>query len=222
MLFDLDGTLLDSGAGILASHRHTLGALGLPVDEHRLRALIGPPLEVALAELGVPPPDVARAVRIYRRYYLADGMLASQLYPGVPELLARVAAAGIPMGLATSKLESSALALVDHFGIGDHFGVVSGATADGSRSHKHEVIGDALSRAGRRGGRDVIMVGDRSYDVQGARSHGCTPVGAAWGYGDPGELVDAGAAMVAADPRDLGDHLLDDHLLGSHPSPDVH
>lgn len=192
----------------MASYRHTFGVLGLDVDEAAIRHRIGPPLEVALTQMGVAPEAVDDAVGVYRAFYREHGIFDAAPYPGVADLLDALAAGPAPLGLATSKLESAAVAVLEHFGLLGAFDTVTGSTADGARSHKHQVVGEALARAGRPGGADVAMVGDRSHDIDGAIAHGCKAIGVSWGYGSRDELVGAGAAAVASSPPELAGLLL--------------
>ncbi|MGY1820686.1 HAD hydrolase-like protein [Geodermatophilus sp. SYSU D00079] len=200
VLFDLDGTLVDSSPGISASVRAAAAALGLPAPTPaQLRAMVGPPLQDGFAlVLGVPPADVPRAVAAYRAHYTAGALLDVTVYPGVPELLADLRAAGATLAVATSKPEPFARRVLEHTGLLPAFASVHGATLDGAVRHKDQVVAAAL--AAHPGGRDPVLVGDRAHDVLGAAAHGLPCIGAGWGPAEDGELERAGAAVVVATP----------------------
>lgn len=213
VLFDLDGTLTDSAPGIVASYRHTLEVFGITGEDEQIRRWIGPPLGESLAGLGIARPDVEAAVIEYRDYFGRVGLYENRLYDGVAEMLDGLAAAGLTLGLATSKLTPFAETILDLFGIRKRFGVISGATADGSRVTKEQIVGHALDSLGRPDPRTVVVVGDREHDVIAAREHGLQSVGVTWGYGSPAELTAAGAGRLAASPAELTSSLLADTRL---------
>jgi phosphoglycolate phosphatase len=204
VLFDLDGTLSDSARSILASLRHAFASCGLPpLDPEVERTVLGPPFAEVLPPFldGVP---IARITAAYREHYHAGGMFDTTCYAGVPDLLAELRDHGVRMAIATSKPEHSAVPIVEHLGIGAFFETVGGDTAEGARGNKALVIGEVLRRLGDPEPSSVLMVGDRSHDVLGARAHGLSCAGAGWGYGLPDELGVAGAAPICAAPADLG------------------
>ena len=204
VLLDLDGTLSDSAPGILHSLRLAFEEVGVPwVDPVTARALLGPPFWHSLPPL-VGAANVDRVVRIYRRHYVQGAaMLRTSCYPGVPELLARLAAAGVRLAVATSKAEPFAARILAHLGLAGYFETVCGDTVDGRRDSKELVIGEALRRLGAPEPAEVLMVGDRSHDVLGAAAHGIGCAGALWGYGSPTELSAAGALELCASPTEL-------------------
>lgn len=201
-LFDLDGTLVDSAPGIHASIRVAAAELGLPEPTaEQLTAVVGPPLQDGFATLfGLEGPDVDRAVAAYRAHYTAGAMFDAPVYPGVPELLAALRADGQLLAVATSKPATFAERILEHAGLRDAFAGVHGATLDGRVRHKQQVVGLAL---GAHPGERPVLVGDRAQDVVGARVHGLPCVGAGWGPARPGELEQAGAAVVVAHPGDV-------------------
>jgi phosphoglycolate phosphatase len=203
VLFDLDGTLVDSAPGIHASVRVAVASFGLPdPSPGQLRAMVGPPLQEGFAHgFGLSGPDVDRAVAAYRAHYSAGAMLEAPPYPGVPELLAQLRADGATLVVATSKPEPFAVAILDHVGLLGQFASVHGATLDGAVRHKDQVVAAALRR--HPSGRDPVLVGDRAQDVLGAAAHGLPCIGAGWGPAEDGELEAAGAAMIAATPADV-------------------
>jgi phosphoglycolate phosphatase len=207
VLFDLDGTLVDSAPGIHASVRVAVAGLGLPEPTTaQLRAMVGPPLQEGFAlGFGLSGAEVDRAVAAYRAHYSAGAMLEAPPYPGIPELLARLRADGATLAVATSKPEPFAVAILEHVGLLAEFASVHGATLDGAVRHKDQVVGAALAR--HPAGRAPALVGDRAQDVLGAAAHGLPCIGAGWGPAEDGELEAAGAAMIAAAPADVVDAL---------------
>jgi phosphoglycolate phosphatase len=203
VLFDLDGTLVDSTPGIWASVRAAAAALGLPEPTPgHLRAMVGPPLQDGFAGvLRLAGDDVDRAVAAYRAHYTAGAMFDADVHPGIPELLAALRADGATLAVATSKPEPFAVRILEHTGLLTAFAGVHGATLDGTVRHKHEVVAVAL--AAHPDGERPVLVGDRSHDVLGAAAHGLPCVGAGWGPAPPGELAAAGAAAIAATPADV-------------------
>jgi phosphoglycolate phosphatase len=203
VLFDLDGTLVDSSPGIHSSVRHAAAELGLPAPTAaQLRGMVGPPLQDGFAlVLGVPVADVTRAVAAYRAHYAGGALLEATVHRGVPELLTALRAAGAILAVATSKPELFAVRLLRHTGLLPAFASVHGATMDGAVRHKDQVVAAAL--VAHPAGRDPVLVGDRSHDVLGAAAHGLPCIGAGWGPAEDGELENAGAAAVAATPADV-------------------
>jgi phosphoglycolate phosphatase len=202
VLFDLDGTLVDSSPGIWASVRFAAAELGLPEPTAaQLTAMVGPPLQEGFAlVLGVPPADVPRAVAAYRARYSAGALLDVTVHVGIPELLEDLRADGATLAVATSKPEPFAVRVLEHTGLLPAFASVHGATLDGAVRHKHQVVAAAL--AAHPAGRDPVLVGDREHDVLGAAACGLPCIGAGWGPAPAGELEEAGAAVVATTPAE--------------------
>lgn len=213
VLFDLDGTLTDPKVGITRSVEHALRRLELPpLAPEVLTAFIGPPLHEAFVELaGIPADHAQVAVDAYREYFGDRGIFENVVYDGVPEMLASAKASGVRLGLATSKPKIYAERILDHFGLRASFEVVAGPELDGTRRHKREVIELALGLLGG-DARACVMVGDRGFDVAGARHHGLPSIGVTWGYGTEAELVAAGATRLAHHPTEVAGVLED--LIG--------
>jgi len=201
VLFDMDGTLLDSAAGVTASAAQALAAVGAPVREEELLRLVGPPmLESFRDHLDRDEVRSRLALEHYRRIYAEQGAQQSVPYTGVRELLEQLRLAGMPMAVATSKAEDQALLMARRFGLDHYFVSICGASDHDRRWTKAEVIAEVLDRLAA-AGVDVsrpLMVGDRSYDVAGAAVHGIPAVFAGWGYGAAEE--EAGDAFVASSP----------------------
>ena len=204
VLFDLDGTLTASGPGILASVRYALTTLGAPIpDPEVLDRFIGPPLHESFQLFcGMDADRAWTAVLAYREYFVEHGQYQNSVYDGIVPVLGALAAAGRVLAVATSKAEVYARSILDHFGLTGHFVEIVGSELDGTRTHKADVVAEALARLGAPAD-NAVLVGDRAQDVLGARAVGLPCVGALWGYGSIEELTGAGAAALAATPQDL-------------------
>jgi phosphoglycolate phosphatase len=201
VLFDLDGTLVDSRPGIVAALNATLRELGEPEQpEAALVGRIGPPIHDTWAELLRRPADaVDDVVAAYRARYGRTMLEGTTVYPGVVRLLERLRAEGHPMAVATSKAQPIAVVLLKHLGLDGFFAAVRGPVPP-STEEKPATVGRALQALGPSTGVDAVLVGDRHHDVAGGHAHGLRVIGAAWGYGTVEELRAAGAAAIAAEP----------------------
>ncbi|WP_304610691.1 HAD-IA family hydrolase [Mycobacterium sp. Marseille-P9652] len=181
MIFDLDGTLTDSAEGIVASFLHALSHIGAPVPDGDLVArIVGPPMDDTFRSmLG---EDAEDAIAAFRAEYGSRGWAMNTLFDGIEPLLADLRANGVRLAVATSKLEPTARRVLAHFGLDGYFEVVAGAAPDGSRKTKVDVLAHALDQLKPLPER-VLMVGDRSHDVDGAAAHGIDTVVVGWGYG---------------------------------------
>lgn len=203
VLFDLDGTLSDSAPGILAALRHAFTANALPpLDERTERAILGPPFYESLPPL-IGDVPLHAIIDAYREHYGRVSMFETSLFAGMGEILDALRLRGVRLAVATSKPEHYALPIVDKLGLADHFVAVGGDTLDGARPTKALVIDHVLEHLGRPDPAEVLMVGDRSHDVIGAREHGIACAGAGWGYAIPGELAAAAPVAVCERPADL-------------------
>lgn len=200
VLFDLDGTIVDSAPGILASLAWMFEELRMPVPaDAELRRWVGPPILDSFRDLAGLDPDRSRhALTVYRTHYREVGVLDTTPFPGVLEALRAIHAAGIPLSLATSKPESMARTILDTIGIAEVFTAITGASDDETRSSKQDVVAEALRRLTAAGadGAAPVLVGDRIHDVEGAGAHGVPTVFVTWGYGSPDE---AAGAIATAD-----------------------
>lgn len=202
MLFDLDGTIIDPRPGFFESITHALAVVGIEVPtEAALAGLIGPPLEDGLAGIGVPDERIGDAVDAYRDRYGSGALLRAPVYPGMVEVLTELAGTGRIVGLATSKPWVYAERILDGLGLRDRFTVVGGAELDGRRRAKAEVVAAVLDRLGGPPVDEVVLVGDRHFDLDGARAHGIGMIGVTWGFAVDGELD--GADVVVGDAGGL-------------------
>ncbi|HSK69688.1 MAG TPA: dTMP kinase [Candidatus Limnocylindria bacterium] len=193
VIFDLDGTLTDSAAGIVGGIRHALSGVGraLP-DEALLRTFVGPPLSLSFMEiLGMGEEEYARALALYREYYSVTGYLENAVFPGVRALLKAIRDAGTYVAIASNKPRESILVILEHFDLLRYFDSVQGPLPD-EEPDKAELIARA-NPAGLR----AVMVGDRALDIEAAHAVGIPSVAALWGYGTGEELHAAGATFFA-------------------------
>lgn len=206
ILFDLDGTITDSGEGIINCALLALSHFGLPLpDRKTMRAFVGPPLHETFVKFGVPEEKAEEAVAVYRSRYIPTGMFENYPYPGVEELLKKLKAHGHKLLIATSKPEWMAVDILKHFGLDIYFDSICGASMDTSRTSKDSVIAHLLEQNGT--GNNMVMVGDTEFDVLGAAKHNIPCVGVSWGYGSVESMVSAGAIAIANSMDELF-HLL--------------
>ena len=207
-LFDLDGTLTDSGEGIINCAALALERLGLPVpDREAMRVFVGPPLRDSFLRFGVKPEDVEEAIAIYRSRYVPTGMFENTPYPGIADLLAKLKSKGYRLLVATAKPESMAVAILEKFELAPYFEMICGASMDDTRDSKDKVIAYVVEKLGT--AENAIMIGDTAYDVTGAAAHGIPTIGVSWGYGKVEDMQSAGAIAIADTTEQLLNMLLD-------------
>jgi phosphoglycolate phosphatase len=203
VLFDLDGTLTNPFLGITNSLQHAIRQMGRePPLAEELRRYIGPPLQATFLEIFGDEARAAEALGFYRQRYGEIGKFENELIPGIVEALQTMTEAGYRMFVATSKLETYSIEIVDHFGLTAFFRRVHGSALDGSRADKGELIRHILQTEGL-DPRRTVMIGDRLHDAHGAARNDVRAIGVLWGFGDRAELEEAGAASIAASPGDL-------------------
>jgi phosphoglycolate phosphatase len=202
LLVDLDGTLTDPAEGIVGAFRHALAAMGRPApSEEDLHWIIGPPLRGSFARMLGGPEGAERALELYRDRYGETGLFEAVVYPGIPEALAGLKAAGVALFICTSKPLVYASRILDHFGLARFFDGAYGSTLDGRLEDKAELIAHVLAER-RIAPEAAAMLGDRKHDVLGAASNGLPTIGALWGYGGEAELAAAGAAVLCKTPAE--------------------
>ena len=196
ILFDLDGTLTDSGEGIINCATLALNHFGLPVPSREaMRVFVGPPLDQTFIQFGVPADKAQEAVDVFRSRYLVVGKFENTPYPGIHQLLERLKNQGHRLFVATSKPEPTAVEILHKFELAQYFEEICGASFDHARVHKADVIAYLLDKIG--AGQDMLMVGDTEFDVLGAAHHGIPTVGVSWGYGTVAAMQKAGAIAIA-------------------------
>ena len=207
LLFDLDGTLTDSAPGILNCARHALKTMGRTEPENMLR-FVGPPLIDSFLEFcHMNDEDAHEAVRLYRERYGTVGLFENSVYDGIPEMLDSLMNAGYRMAVATSKPEVFAERILCKFGLAKYFKFIGGGLVNGVRNEKDEVIEYVLEKLGQPDREKVLMIGDRKFDVIGARQTGLECAYALWGYGGTEEAREAGALFTAETPQALAEML---------------
>ena len=209
ILFDLDGTLTDSGLGITKAAQYALGQMGYEVPPRKsLFTFVGPPLHKSFQKYcGIDEAGAVEAVRQFRVYYNEmGGILENEVYAGIPEMLDALKKAGKRLVIATSKPQAPAERVMRHFGLDVYVPEIVGG-ADDTRNTKGKVIAWALQELGI-DPKTAIMVGDREHDVQGAAENGIGAIGITWGYGDRAELENAGAKVVFDTPEETVQYIL--------------
>lgn len=211
-IFDLDGTLSDSGPGIMKCVQYAFRKMGFPEQpEEVLRSFIGPPLDPQFMKTGpMTAEEASRAVDFFRERYDDTGKFENMVYDGIPELLRDLKKRGCLLAVATSKPAYFTEQILDHFGLMDTFDAVSAAGLDETKTDKAQLIRHALDMLGFSNRReDAVMAGDREYDIIGARQAGVRSVGVLYGYGSREELCAAGAGAIAGSTAELRKILLD-------------
>ena len=210
VLFDLDGTIVDSAPGITATLAYTFEQLGRPIPSpSKLLEFVGPPILESFEHLaGMTVPEAHQALAVYRERYLAHGVGNVTIYPGLADLLRSIHESPVALSLATSKPESLARIALTSLDVIQYLDVLTGASEDEVRSAKADVVEEALIRL-EAFGADIsrpVMVGDRFYDVEGAAAHGVPTIFVEWGYGSAAEQVGTVASVSSAEQLQ--------HLLG--------
>ena len=202
ILFDLDGTLTDSGPGIMNCAKYALEHFNLPIPTPEdMRTFVGPPLVDTFVKFGIDPKDADQAVEVYRSRYIPIGMYENSPYPGIEELLQKLKNQGHTLCVATCKPEEISAQILTHFGLAKYFDCICGASTDQTRKTKEAVIAHLFQQVKPQG--QLIMVGDTHVDVLGAAYHKIPTIGVAWGYGTVESMVKAGAVAIAKDTQEL-------------------
>lgn len=204
-LFDLDGTLIDSGEGITNSAAYSLEKFGINIkDKTELYPFIGPPLHESYMKFyGFSEEKAKLAVEYYREYYRKKGIFENRIYEGVEALLQRLHDKGITLMVATSKPELFARQILEQLNLADYFICIAGANMDQTMTKKAEVISYALTTAGISDASKAIMIGDREHDIFGAKAAGIDALGVLFGYGSYEELKNAGADYIVEKAEEI-------------------
>ena len=207
LLFDLDGTLTDPKQGIVTCIRHALQRLDIEIaPDIRLESYIGPPLRDTFRSLCGNDGDVEAAVGYYRERFATVGLFENRVYDGIPLCLEQLRARAESIHLATSKPTIYAERIIQHFGLDRFFDRIYGSELDGRLGDKTDLIGHILMHEKLKTA-NTIMIGDRSFDMVGARNNKVRAIGVLWGYGSEAELDQAGAHQICSHPAELSDHL---------------
>jgi phosphoglycolate phosphatase len=215
LLIDLDGTMTDPQAGIIASVQYALRELDRPIPEAAaLHWVIGPPLRDSFPKLGVSTADIEHALVLYRRNYTGKGAVAGSrqathpamydatAYAGVSVVLDQLRATGRRLIVCTSKPHIYAKPILQHFKLAQYFQAIHGSELDGRNDDKADLIAHIIRTEGVDPA-NAIMIGDRKFDILGAKANGLPSIGVLWGYGSPDELTAAGATRLCDTPDDL-------------------
>ncbi len=205
ILFDLDGTLTDSGEGIINSAVYALKKYNIDTkDRSELKKFIGPPLHDSFKMFyGFSEEESIQAVKYFREYYSEKGIFENRLYGGIAETLEEIKKSGRKIALATSKAEKFALRVLEHFDIEKYFDFIAGSIMDGRRSSKAEIISFVLNNCAVQDLSQAVMIGDREHDIYGAENAGIDSIGVLYGYGSKDELISAGADFLAETPAGI-------------------
>lgn len=215
ILFDLDGTLTDPKIGITTCVQYALHKMGIEEpDPDRLEPFIGPPLTNSFREFyGMNEEEAVRAVEYYRERFSTVGLFENEVYSGIPELLARLKKDGRKLAIASSKPTVYVKRILEYFSIYEYFDIIVGSELDGTRCRKEEVVEEALEQLSaddKFRKRDAVMIGDRKFDIEGAKAHQIPSIGVNYGYAADNELVEAGADCVVGNVKELSEVLLKD------------
>ena len=210
ILFDLDGTLIDSAIGVTNAVMYALKKYGIEVsDRTELYKFIGPPLKDTYQNhYGFSDKELKKVLGYHREYYIDKGVFESVLYDGYEELLEQLKKHNKTLIVATSKAEVFARQILENIGVAKYFTYIAGSNIDGSRADKYEVIKYALESSNVTELEKTVMVGDRKYDIIGAKKLGIDTVGVLFGYGNRLELEEAGADIIVNEVSELEDILL--------------
>ena len=234
ILFDLDGTLTNPKTGITKSVQYALAHFGIEEEADNLTQFIGPPLIDSFMNFyGFSLEQAREGVTAYREYFAPKGIFENDVYPGVPEMLAALKENGAILAVASSKPELFVEQILEHFDLAKYFDVVVGSLLNETRTSKEEVLEEALRQLGvmstdnlrqvdhTKKDNDIVatmedddkkatiaMVGDRKFDITGAKAHGLTAVGVSFGFAEPGELEAEEPDFIAETVEQLKDYLL--------------
>lgn len=203
ILFDFDGTVVDTSPGVIKAVVYALDSFGIKVDNPMvsLRKFIGPPLSYSFHTFyGLKGNDGLKAIAKFREYYSSTGVYECVVYEGIEELLILLRKYGKKVILATSKPTVFAFQILERFHLDQYFDFISGAGLDETRNEKSEVIDYAIEQCGINVS-EAVMIGDRFYDIQGASSFGMDSIGVLYGFGEEKEFD--GAVAIAKDTKEL-------------------
>jgi len=206
VLFDLDGTLTDPQQGFVSSVQFALSKLKIEFDpKTKFEAYIGPPLHDTFEILCEGKHSVDDAISFYRERYAETGLLENTIYEGITECLEQVRGTAESILVATSKPGIYAKKIIEHFELNPYFDEVFGSNLDGTLSDKTELIAHVLKTRGI-SPQNAVMIGDRRFDMIGAKNHGMKALGVLWGFGSEDELKNAGADEICTHPKEIFDY----------------
>lgn len=210
ILFDLDGTLTDPKVGITKSVQYALIKNGIECEElSDLEKFIGPPLKESFIEFySFDEKRAEESVNYFREYFKDKGIFENEVYEGIPEVLRELKKQNLIIAVATSKPTVFAKRILEHFDLAEYFDIVAGSNLDGTRTDKGEIIDFVLTELGIGGQEEIIMIGDRKYDVIGAKNNNIHSIGVTYGYGSIEELEASKPTYIVNSVKELNELLL--------------
>ncbi len=204
ILFDLDGTLTDSAEGIIRSAQYMQEKMGMPIwQSEDLHFMIGPPLRESFRDaFHMDETQIEQGILHFRERYFSVGLFENIVYTGIPETLQQLRAMGKRLAVATSKHQSTAIRILEHFGLTEYFEIIGGDDQASARNTKAKVIAYVMEQL-QADTTDIIMVGDRKFDIEGAHTMHIPAIGVLYGYGNQQELTACGADAIVQTPQDL-------------------
>lgn len=205
VIFDLDGTIIDSMDGVVRSVNYALTAFGMGVDDlNTLRKFVGPPIRKSFREhCGLDNERTEEIIRVYRKHYAEKGIYEHDAFPGIPELLKNLKSKGKTLAVATSKMEVLAVKILENLKLAHYFTVISGCQ-EGREGTKEEVLRACLDRLNIKSYKDAVLIGDTIYDIEGARKVGIDCISVLYGYGTPEVLQRENPGHIVGTVEDLG------------------
>lgn len=209
ILFDLDGTLIDSSQGVISAAKFALDKMGVPETQIvNLERIIGPPLKHSFKEFFNLSDEFAeKGVEYFREYYRDKSLFDCTVYEGVEELLTMLKNDGYTLAIATSKPKVFAKRILDHINLSQYFDVIEGSSLDEAHHDKADIISHVINQLNIYNPNQAIMIGDRLYDVKAANAIGMESIGVLYGFGSLEEFQDAGASYVVNSVKELGQFL---------------
>lgn len=205
ILFDLDGTIINSAEGIIKCVKYALKSFGIDeTDDERIKPFIGPPLVWSFQEFyHFSMEDAKKATEKYRERYRTKGIYEFELYEGITEVFKTLKEEGKTLALATSKPEVFAKQIMDKAGLSSYLDVITGSEMDGKRDNKEEVLEESFRRLNMPDKKEVIMIGDRKFDIIGAKAWNIDSIGVTYGFAPEGELEEYGATYIVHSPMEI-------------------
>jgi phosphoglycolate phosphatase len=208
IVFDLDGTIIDSETGIAKAFQRALATKGMTDTLENIKRLIGPPLSrTIITKYGFTEEEGAAAMQKHKEYYISKGLFESNVYEGVEELLKSLQDNSLVMMIATNKPESYAVKQMEHYGLSRYFHSIVGNDMPQKRGTKKDFIIEAIASAGLKAN-DAVMVGDRNIDLDAAKEIGMDTVGVLYGYGSKDEIEGCDPTYMISSPLELLDVVL--------------
>ena len=203
LLFDLDGTITDPKEGITKCVQYALSKFDIEEECDNLLSFIGPPLTDSFMDFyGFDKQKAELAIKYYRERYAKIGLFENSAIDGIHEVLEKLKEYGYTLAVATSKPTCFAISICEKYDFSKYFDIIMGSELDGTRTKKSEIIYEVLKQLNAKP-EEVVMIGDRKYDIIGAKEVGTASIGVRFGYAEDGELEKAGADFIVGTPNEL-------------------